>query len=106
MARWVLGPAPTIAACGGTMTRLANRPPIIPKFESEQWSRALAQLFGGIERAIGVSPQAVEAGPQVRYAAHRDIAQHRNDEAALGIDGDAEIDARDMASFSNTQLNE
>ncbi len=24
-------PAPTIAACGGTMTRLANRPPIIPE---------------------------------------------------------------------------
>src|SRR5215831_15480877 len=64
-ARWEIRPAPMIAACGGTMTRLANRPPIIPKFDS-----------------VMVAPRS----------------------SSGGIDGDAEIDARDQAPFSHAGI--
>src|ERR1700704_5899186 len=42
-------PAPTIATCGGTTTRLAKRPPIMPKFDSVMV--APRSSSGGIERA-------------------------------------------------------
>ena len=72
--------------------------------EIRQRDGRAAQLFRGYRARDCVSPQAVEAGPQVGYAALGDIAQHRNDEAALGIDGDAEIDARDEATFSRAGI--
>jgi hypothetical protein len=69
--------------------------------EIRQRNRRAAQLFRGYRARDCVSTQAVEAGPQVPYAPLCDIAQHGNDEAAaLGIDGDAEIDALDQAPFS------
>jgi hypothetical protein len=43
-------PAPTIATCGGTTTRLAKRSPIMPKFDSV--IVAPRSSSGGIERAI------------------------------------------------------
>ena len=42
-------PAPTIATCGGTTIRLANRPPIMPKFDSV--IVAPRSSSSGIERA-------------------------------------------------------
>src|ERR1700694_1969480 len=43
-----------------------------------------------------VGPQPVEPGSQVPYVALGDVAHHRHDEAALGIDRDTNIDALDQ----------
>jgi hypothetical protein len=61
-----------IAVCGGTMIKLANRPPIQPN-STAYWSRR-ATL------------------PEVSRAPLRDTG---DDNSTLGIHGDAEIDTRD-----------
>jgi hypothetical protein len=81
-----------VATCGGTITRLAKRPPIMPKLESVMV--APRSSSGGIERAWASARIAVEASAQIAGIALGNIAQHRDNEPALCVHGHADIDAR------------
>ena len=97
-ARWAIRPAPMIATCGGTTTRLANRPPIIPKFDSVMV--APRSSSGGIDRAAASARR--RSSPARKSCASRSatLRIHGHDQAAFGIDRDADVDARDQAPFS------
>ena len=55
---------------------------------------------GGIERASASARMRSRPGAQIACVALADIAQHRNDETALGIDGDADVDALDQPALA------
>ena len=68
--------------------------------EIRQRDRRAAQLLRRDRARGGVGPQPIEAGTQVARVALADIAQHRHDEAALGIDRDADVDALDQPALA------
>lgn len=74
-----------MATCGGTTTRLAKRPAIMPKFD---------KVIVAPRTAGSTAPRrrrACEASAQIRTVAFADIAQDGNDQTALPLD-QVEID--------------
>src|SRR5262249_24555330 len=67
--------------------------------EIGEGNRGAPRSLGRDRPRRGVGPQRVEAVAQVARVALADIAQHGHDEAALGVDGNADVDALDQPAL-------
>src|SRR5262249_31668106 len=95
-------PAPMIATWGGTTTRLAKRPPIMPKFDNV--IVAPRSSSDGIDLAAAIGSQSVESRTQVACVALADIAHNWHDEAIFGVDRNTNVDTLHQTPLSRFRI--
>jgi hypothetical protein len=85
-------PAPSIA----TTMRLANRPPIIPKFDKVMV--APLSSSGGIERAAASARMRSSRARRSALSRSPTFRNTRHDQTAFEIDGEADVDASEQTA--------